>query len=197
MKSLNLISATACIALLSACSEQAPTATVDDQTSDEAYINESRATVMALKETLSQELRIAIQTKGVPAAIQVCQSVALPITDGVTAGDPKTKIARTALRFRNPANTPDETSAAILKGWTNSVATSGEAPAPIVTREGKSVIVHHPIVMQDAACLMCHGNPDTFAPEVTQALQKLYPDDAATGFELGDLRGAFRVEFLP
>jgi hypothetical protein len=38
-----------------------------------------------------------------------------------------------------------------------------------------------------------HGDPDTFAPEVSQALQKLYPDDAATGFEIGDLRGAFRV----
>jgi hypothetical protein len=41
-----------------------------------------------------------------------------------------------------------------------------------------------------------HGDPDTFAPEVSQALQKLYPDDAATGFAIGDLRGAFRVEFM-
>jgi hypothetical protein len=111
--------------------------------------------------------------------------------------NPNITIARTALRYRNPANAPDEISTTILEEWTRHVETGGSAPAPIVTREGKSVIVHHPIIMQDATCLMCHGNPDTFAPEVTQALQQLYPDDAATGFELGDLRGAFRVEFLP
>jgi len=193
MKLPHLIITTACIALLSACSDQTTAPVAENQMSDEAYIAQSRETVLALKTALMTELQTAIKANGVAAAIQVCQSVAQPITDSVTAGDPNIKIARTALRYRNPANAPDETSAAILEDWTRSVETDGPAPAPIVTREGRSVIVHHPIVLQEAACLMCHGDPDTFAPEVTQALQKLYPDDVATGFEIGDLRGAFRV----
>lgn len=196
MISPHRLTAIACIALLSACSEQTPADTVEAETSDEAYIAESRATVLALKNNLSQELRTAIQNEGVPAAIEVCQSVASPITDNVTAEDPKISIARTALRYRNPTNAPDEASAAIMQDWTRRNETGGPAPAPVVTRGDQSVIVHHPIMLQEAACLMCHGDPDTIAPEVTQALQTLYPDDAATGFEIGDLRGAFRVEFM-
>ena len=46
-------------------------------------------------------------------------------------------------------------------------------------------------------CLQCHGTPNQdIAPETLAAIQKLYPDDKATGFKLGDLRGLWRVTFL-
>jgi hypothetical protein len=34
---------------------------------------------------------------------------------------------------------------------------------------------------------------DQLSPEVRAALAEQYPDDQATGFEVGDLRGAFIV----
>ena len=43
-------------------------------------------------------------------------------------------------------------------------------------------------------CLTCHGLDDTLEPEVRHRLAELYPDDAATGFSRGDLRGAFVVQ---
>ena len=44
----------------------------------------------------------------------------------------------------------------------------------------------------EPVCLACHGK--ALSPETTTALRRHYPDDAATGFDAGDLRGALWVE---
>lgn len=43
----------------------------------------------------------------------------------------------------------------------------------------------------EEVCLTCHGA--AIAPAVLEKIQALYPDDKATGFGLGDIRGAFSV----
>jgi hypothetical protein len=48
------------------------------------------------------------------------------------------------------------------------------------------------IVMQ-SVCLACHGT--TLAPEIATAIAREYPQDAATGFETGELRGAVTVRW--
>jgi len=40
-------------------------------------------------------------------------------------------------------------------------------------------------------CLKCHGS--NIAEPVQASLNELYPDDQATGFALGDIRGAFTI----
>jgi hypothetical protein len=50
-----------------------------------------------------------------------------------------------------------------------------------------------PIKLQ-AQCLMCHGPAEKIPLEVKTQLAKLYPQDQATGFQEGDLRGWFWVE---
>ncbi|MGZ0656885.1 Tll0287-like domain-containing protein [Coraliomargarita sp. W4R72] len=175
---------------LAACSEKpAPSAATDA-----GYIEQSRSTVAALQQQLSTELKSAIQTKGVVEAIQVCANVAQPITAAVGAETSEQHISRTALRVRNPANQPDALSQSILQNWQTAMDTNGTTPEPVVNHEGDRVIVHHPIILI-AGCLACHGDPTTIAPEVAQKLASLYPEDKATGFAVGDLRGAFRVVF--
>ena len=44
--------------------------------------------------------------------------------------------------------------------------------------------------------LMCHGDRDSFAPEVKTKLAEFYPQDEATGFSEGELRRWFWVESL-
>jgi len=45
-------------------------------------------------------------------------------------------------------------------------------------------------------CLKCHGS--TLAPGVDKVLSELYPQDKATGYKKGDIRGAFvAVRKLP
>jgi hypothetical protein len=42
-----------------------------------------------------------------------------------------------------------------------------------------------------ALCLQCHG--ENISPEVQAELARLYPEDKATGYSAGDIRGAFVV----
>jgi hypothetical protein len=46
------------------------------------------------------------------------------------------------------------------------------------------------------ACLQCHGQPGTDINEATMAqIKNLYPEDHATGYKLGDVRGLWKVTF--
>jgi hypothetical protein len=42
-------------------------------------------------------------------------------------------------------------------------------------------------------CVACHGK--FLAPDVAAIIEEAYPEDQATGFEVGDLRGVFWVEY--
>ena len=47
-------------------------------------------------------------------------------------------------------------------------------------------------------CLKCHGQPEReIAPSTMEVLRRLYPEDRATGFRLGELRGMWRVDLPP
>jgi cytochrome c5 len=162
--------------------------------SDTDYIEQSLPAVTQLQQQLSSELKSTIKAKGVVEAIQVCANVAQPMTASISSEAPDWDITRTALRVRNPANQPDAASERILQNWQTSVQASGEKPAPVVLREGEQVIVYHPIILQNG-CLACHGDPANIAPEVADKIAGIYPEDQATGFAVGDLRGAFRVAF--
>ena len=53
-----------------------------------------------------------------------------------------------------------------------------------------------PIVLNNARCLNCHGEAGKdIASESLALIQRHYPQDEATGFKLGDLRGAWRIDF--
>jgi hypothetical protein len=42
-------------------------------------------------------------------------------------------------------------------------------------------------------CTQCHGPADKLSPAVTAQLKALYPDDRATGYKVGDIRGAMTL----
>jgi len=46
------------------------------------------------------------------------------------------------------------------------------------------------IPMRAEPCLLCHGAPE---PALKAEIDRLYPQDQATGFRPGELRGAFTV----
>ena len=82
-------------------------------------------------------------------------------------------------------------------GWVSvSTAAAFRCPAladTVVVRENEPVF-YRPIRIGVDVCLKCHGDAESLAPEVSDRLAELYPDDRATGFAMGDLRGAFVVE---
>ena len=159
-----------------------------------AWIAQSRALASRLGGELKAELGQALETGGPVAAIEVCRTRAPEIAarlsseSGATAG-------RTALRVRNPANAPDALQSAILEQFRAELA-SGRFQAPLeaafeINRGGQVERRYRRAIPTDAVCLTCHGG--MLAPEIAAAIEREYPSDAATGFELGDLRGAFSV----
>jgi cytochrome c len=53
-----------------------------------------------------------------------------------------------------------------------------------------------PIVINNALCLNCHGEVGAAVTEETYALiREKYPNDNATGHQMGDLRGMWSITF--
>ena len=71
------------------------------------------------------------------------------------------------------------------------------ALADTIIKRNKNLVFYKPIKIGMPACLKCHGNPESDINEATrQKLQELYPKDLATGYQLNDFRGLWKIEFV-
>jgi len=133
---------------------------------------------------LSGRLISVISEEGPAKAISVCSVEAPEIARNV--GDELgVSIGRTSFQLRNPKNKPPEWSASFVKARI-------DKPQYVELPNGKLGALL-PIVLQPK-CVTCHGPQDTLAEDVRTALAERYPNDQATGFQAGDLRGWFWVE---
>lgn len=98
------------------------------------------------------------------------------------------RFRRVSAKNRNPMNAPDARQAEILKQWEQ-----GQSKPAFYQADGKFYTMH-PIKITQPLCLNCHGDGTTLDKKAAAEIKKLYPDDKATGYKLGDLRGAFVTE---
>jgi len=158
------------------------------------WVGKSRELTMQLGKELKGELTQAIEKGGPVAAISVCKDRA-PAIAARLSEQSGAKVSRTALRVRNPANAPDDLQRSVLEQFAAELAT-GKAEGPLeavfeIERNGQVEHRYMRAIPTDALCLTCHGK--VLAPEVAAAIARDYPGDQATGFEQGQLRGAFSV----
>lgn len=149
---------------------------------------------MAIKEfagTLKGALVSAMKSGGPVEAIKVCNQVAPEIAQTLSKKYDLT-IARTSLKVRNPNNSPDAWETTVLNKFETRKA-NGEA---VKTLTFSKTVDSQQMRMMKAiptgqVCLTCHGSDIT--EPVQASLNTLYPNDQATGFALGDIRGAFSI----
>ena len=120
-------------------------------------------------------------------AISVCKEQAPAIAGSLSIDG--IEIGRTSHRLRNPAN--------VAPGWVDAALQTylkevGDRVPRVVSLPDNREGYVEPIVTQPL-CVACHGG--NLAPEVAAHIKEMYPEDAATGFEVGDLRGVFWVEY--
>ena len=161
---------------------------------DTAWVDQSRQLAMQLGGQLKGELTKAIADGGPIAAINVCYLRAPEIAAQLSQSS-GARVGRTALRVRNPSNAPDEFERSVLEQFATDLG-SGPIDRPLEAvfeiRRGDAVERRYMrAIPTDALCLTCHGK--TIAPELAAAIARDYPKDQATGFEQGQLRGAFSV----
>ena len=142
---------------------------------------------------LSKNLTEAIAKDGVPGSIGFCSEKALPLTASVDAN-----LRRVSHKARNPKNKADAAELEILNAYRETMK-AGKPPEPQLRRQADGTETFFaPIVLANPLCLKCHGAPDSdIDADTLAALRKLYPQDEATGFRVGELRGMWRVDFRP
>lgn len=142
------------------------------------------------RKTLGKRLMARVSevmaSKGPPGAIDACNLEASGITDSV-GEEYNVEIGRTSHKLRNPDNEPPS--------WAREFNfIEKRVDEQVVLRKGdERLAVLTPIHLKKK-CMACHGPENQIAPEVKRKLDKRYPDDRATGFREGDLRGWFWVE---
>ncbi|MGF1582541.1 MAG: DUF3365 domain-containing protein [Gemmataceae bacterium] len=133
---------------------------------------------------LMKRLQAVLKDGGPAAAIGVCQKEAPNIAKAV-AKEHGLKIGRTSFKLRNPKNQPPS--------WANNLVKQKSQQLVYLSHPDGRFAAFLPIHLQNK-CLICHGEKDQISEDVRETLAKLYPEDAATGFSEGDLRGWFWVE---
>lgn len=148
----------------------------------------------AVFQTLSTNLQNALADSGVSGALKFCNVEAMPLTDSLSQNYGVT-VRRASHRPRNSCNRVDSLEMASIKTYLEHIETSEELK-PIVNASEYRIIYHAPIRIAGQLCMNCHGTPRT---DITagdmEIINKLYPEDEATGFSIGDLRGIWVIEF--
>lgn len=140
----------------------------------------------ALAGQLKTRLSEALGAGGPAGAIGVCAEAAPQLAEEVAAAH-SVKLGRTSFRLRNPRNAAPSWAGPLLER---------QVTEPAALTDGERLAALLPIRIQPE-CLLCHGARDEMPAELLTALAERYPEDQATGFAAGDLRGYFWVESLP
>ena len=177
-----------CFVLVFLATNQAMAADTEQLTRD------SRAAVKALGSELKATLQAAVKNDGAIEAISVCNTKAPQISERISR-EKGLSVARTSLKYRNQGNKPDAWEKNVLQQFEQR-KTQGEAVdtlefSELTELEGKKVFRYMKAIPTGEVCLGCHGS--NMSPEISDRINSLYPDDKATGFNKGDIRGAFTI----
>ena len=144
-----------------------------------------------VQKVLLSNVMQAIKTGGQEYAIAFCNVRAMPLTESLAKAN-NCMIQRVSDKYRNPANKLTEYDKEMWKQLSSSTAVN-----PILVAENGQMVFYKPIKIAIPACLTCHGTAgkemDTKTLEI---LKQKYPDDLATGYKEGDLRGLWKITFL-
>ncbi len=153
-------------------------------------VMEAKMAMKTLGGELMKALKQAMAEGGPTAAIKVCNIEAPAIAKAVSEQH-GWKVGRTSLKVRNPNNAPDEWETQVLQTFEQRKAQGEEVASLEHIETTDSSVRFMKAIPTKGVCLTCHGSE--IQPELSAELKRLYPDDKATGFKLGDIRGAFTL----
>jgi hypothetical protein len=179
--------------LLIAAALIAPFITTFANAGDDPMLGEARKAATMLPPKLLTALQEEISKSGPEGAILVCKDMA-PKMAGEISQQTGWKIKRVSLKPRNEARAiPDAWEKAALEDFDKRAA-AGEPPAQL--EKGEKVGNEYRYVKAlpvQPLCLSCHGPVDQLTPAVKSVLSQHYPNDRATGYSVGQIRGAISV----
>jgi hypothetical protein len=180
----------ASLAFIAGCASEPPAP------DEAALVAEARTAAASLTQQLGGELKQAIGSVGPVGAIEVCKSRAPEIASRV-GRETGLEIKRVSTRNRNPAGRADAWEQQALEQLGQKLA-AGVAPEALETWSwtgsgSKRRFRYAKALPVQPLCVTCHGDPATMSPELRSAIAAAYPNDLATGFSVGMLRGIVSV----
>lgn len=164
--------------------------TNDSSGLDAKRLTDSQNLVSQFQKTLQSKLSEAMAQGGAVEAIKICAKEA-PYIAAELSKQHGVFVQRVSDQTRNANNAPSDAQSEVLAYF---AANPGQNERIYQTLEDGSNLFAQAITVQEP-CLTCHGK--NIAPSVKKALQATYPNDAATGYKKGDLRGMFSVTWPP
>ncbi len=166
------------------------------QAQDDALLTQARNVAGAVPPKLLEVLNAQIAKDGPASAVAVCNEKAPQMAK---AASEKTgwAIRRVSLKNRNPKAVPDAWELSALQDFDQRAA-AGEKPATlekfgVVEANGVKEYRYMKALPVQQVCTACHGVTEKISPEVAQQLHTLYPADKATGYTVGQIRGAITI----
>ena len=173
--------------------QSAPPSTIDD-----SLVRSTRGIAGELLGQLGQKLKAAMSTDGPVAAVSVCKESAPAIARQLSIAN-DAKVTRVGTRVRNQ-------NMGVPNAWQKEALTQfearlsqGEKAADIEfwqvadNGHGKSELRYAKAIAIQPQCLSCHGSAQDIAAPLSEKLRIEYPNDQATGYSVGQLRGAVVV----
>lgn len=158
--------------------------------SKKAWLKKSRDLSKELGTRLQAELATAL-AKGDPArAVQTCATAAPRIAQELSRTG-QYQIQRISLKPRNSDNQASATDQTILREFEKLNQVEPTSRLEVLEESGEGQLRYLGGIRIKPLCLTCHG-ANVSAP-LLGAIRSQYPQDQATGYRLGELRGAFRV----
>ncbi len=165
---------------------------------DEAAVQSTRAMATELLNQLGQTLKSTLSAQGPEAAVSVCKEASPSIATSLSRKH-GAQMTRVGTRVRNPAmGTPNRWQQEALAQFETRLA-KGDAPAALeywkVADDGKGQRELHyaKAIMVQPMCVTCHGNAADIPASLAEKIRIEYPQDQATGYSVGKLRGAVVV----
>ena len=162
---------------------------------ESATVESTRSIASQLLNSLGQKLKTALSTDGPLAAVSVCKEAAPSIAHSLSA-EHGVQITRVGTRVRNQKmGIPNVWQKEALTQFEERLA-AGEKPADleywkvVETANGKRELHYAKAIAVQPQCLSCHGQAQDIPPALAEKIRQEYPNDQATGYSAGKLRGA-------
>lgn len=155
------------------------------------FVETAQAQAKRLQTSLQERLKSAVRSGGLVQAIEVCHDSAPDIAKTLSNTSGWT-IGRTSLKYRNPSNKPTAQELAVLKLFEQKKATGTNIDDLEWWQETDGYRFYMKAIPTKPVCLGCHGQ--AISPSVDALLKELYPEDAARGYRVNTIRGAFTLK---
>ena len=140
------------------------------------------------QKTLMGTLLAAIEQEGHEYALDFCNVRAMPTTDSLSNAM-KVTIQRLSQKNRNPQNAITNKNDQVVFDYFN----ENKSVKDTLLIENSKDIYYKRINLAMPACTQCHGKE--IEPNLLAKIKTLYPEDKATGYELNDFRGMWKVTY--